>query len=63
MKSRGSQRGSAGTKVTSHTPLKRFGAANELLGAVCWLLGDERAGFVTGVTLPVDGGFSASAGI
>lgn len=52
-----------GQNVMSHTPLKRFGEAHELLGAVCWLLDDERAGFVTGVTLPVDGGFMASAGI
>jgi NAD(P)-dependent dehydrogenase (short-subunit alcohol dehydrogenase family) len=51
-----------GQNVMSHTPLKRFGEANELLGAVCWLLDDERAGFVTGVTLPVDGGFLASTG-
>jgi hypothetical protein len=52
-----------GQNVMGHTPLKRFGEAGELLGAVCWLLDDERAGFVTGVTLPVDGGFLASAGI
>jgi NAD(P)-dependent dehydrogenase (short-subunit alcohol dehydrogenase family) len=52
-----------GQTVMAHTPLKRFGAAQELLGAVCWLLDDERAGFVTGVTLPVDGGFLASAGV
>ena len=52
-----------GQNVMGHTPLKRFGEADELLGAVCWLLDDERAGFVTGVTLPVDGGFLASAGI
>ena len=52
-----------GQNVMGHTPLKRFGEANELLGAVCWLLDDERAGFVTGVTLPVDGGFLASSGI
>lgn len=52
-----------GQNVMSHTPLKRFGEAQELLGAVCWLLDDEKAGFVTGVTLPVDGGFLASSGI
>lgn len=52
-----------GQNVMDHTPLKRFGEAKELLGAVCWLLDDEWAGFVTGVTLPVDGGFLASAGI
>lgn len=52
-----------GQNVMSHTPLKRFGEAKELLGAVCWLLDDERAAFVTGVTIPVDGGFLASAGV
>lgn len=52
-----------GQNVMSHTPLKRFGEAKELLGAVSWLLDDEAAGFVTGVTLPVDGGFLASAGV
>jgi NAD(P)-dependent dehydrogenase (short-subunit alcohol dehydrogenase family) len=52
-----------GQTVMGHTPLKRFGEARELLGAVCWLLDDSQAGFVTGVTLPVDGGFLASAGV
>lgn len=52
-----------GQNVMGHTPLKRFGEADELLGAVCWLLDDDRAGFVTGVTIPVDGGFLASSGI
>ncbi|MDO8542074.1 MAG: SDR family oxidoreductase [Opitutaceae bacterium] len=52
-----------GQNVLAHTPLNRFGEARELLGAACWLLDDTRAGFVTGVTLPVDGGFLASSGI
>lgn len=52
-----------GQNVMAHTPLKRFGEAQELLGAVNWLLDDEKAGFVTGVTLPVDGGFQAATGI
>lgn len=52
-----------GESVMRHTPMRRFGEAGELLGAVCWLLDDRRAGFVTGVTLPVDGGFLASSGI
>ncbi|MEJ1973375.1 MAG: SDR family NAD(P)-dependent oxidoreductase [Lacunisphaera sp.] len=52
-----------GEKVMNHTPIKRFGAARELLGCVCWLLDDEQAGFVTGTTVPVDGGFLASAGV
>ena len=52
-----------GLNVMAHTPLKRFGEADELLGTVCWLLDDHRAAFVTGVTIPVDGGFLAAAGI
>lgn len=52
-----------GRTVMAHTPMKRFGEAADLLGAVCWLLDDTRAGFVTGVTLPIDGGFQASAGV
>lgn len=52
-----------GQNVMGHTPLKRFGDAKELLGCVCWLLDDEKAGFVTGATIPVDGGFLASSGV
>jgi len=52
-----------GQNVMGHTPLKRFGEAKELLGCVCWLLDDENAGFVTGATIPVDGGFLASSGV
>ena len=49
--------------IMGHTPLKRFGEAPELIGAMNWLINDEAAGFVTGITLPVDGGFLASAGV
>ena len=52
-----------GQQVIAHTPAGRFGEAPELLGCVEWLLDDERAGFVTGITVPVDGGFLASAGV
>ncbi|MBI5684889.1 MAG: SDR family oxidoreductase [Verrucomicrobia bacterium] len=52
-----------GQNVMAHTPMKRFGEAQDLLGTVCWLLDDERAAFVTGVTIAVDGGFSASSGV
>lgn len=52
-----------GQNVMAHTPMKRFGEAHELLGCVCWLLDDERAGFVTGVTVPVDGGFLSVSGV
>jgi NAD(P)-dependent dehydrogenase (short-subunit alcohol dehydrogenase family) len=52
-----------GEKVMGHTPLRRFGEPADLLGAVLWLLDDGRAAFVTGTTIPVDGGFLASAGV
>lgn len=52
-----------GQNVMAHTPMKRFGEAQDLLGAVCWLLNDEQAGFVTGITVPVDGGFLATSGV
>lgn len=52
-----------GENVMHHTPMKRFGEAADLLGCVEWLLDDTRAGFVTGVTVPVDGGFTADSGI
>jgi NAD(P)-dependent dehydrogenase (short-subunit alcohol dehydrogenase family) len=52
-----------GENVMRHTPLGTFGEAHALLGCVCWLLNDEQAAFVTGVTVPVDGGFLASSGV
>ena len=52
-----------GEQVMAHTPARRFGEAKELLGCAEWLLDDEKSGFVTGVTVPVDGGFLASAGV
>jgi NAD(P)-dependent dehydrogenase (short-subunit alcohol dehydrogenase family) len=52
-----------GQNVMHHTPIKRFGEADELFGAVRWLLDDSAAGFVTGITVPVDGGFLAHSGV
>lgn len=52
-----------GENIMNHTPMERFGEPKELLGSVMWLLDDEKAGFVTGITVPVDGGFLASSGI
>ena len=43
--------------------MKRFGEPEELVGAVKFLIDDEKAGFVTGVVLPIDGGFSAYSGV
>jgi len=52
-----------GKNVMQHTPMGRFGEAEELLGCVEWLLSDKAAGFVTGITVPVDGGFLSSTGV
>ena len=52
-----------GEQVIHHTPMGRFGEADELLGCVNWLLDDEKSGFVTGITVPVDGGFLSNAGV
>ncbi len=49
--------------VLGHTPMKRFGEASELIGCMNWLINDEFAGFVTGIIVPVDGGFLANSGI
>ena len=51
-----------GQKVISHTPMGRLGNPEDLLGCVLWLL-SPAASFVTGITVPVDGGFSAYAGV
>lgn len=50
-------------KILAATPMERFGEAKELNGALLFLLNNEAAGFITGVVLPVDGGFSAYSGV
>lgn len=50
-------------KIISATPMGRFGQPEELAGAVLFLLNNEAAGFITGVCIPVDGGFSAYSGV
>ena len=52
-----------GEQVMHHTPMGRFGEAQDLLGCVNWLLDDSVSSFVTGITVPVDGGFLSSAGV
>lgn len=52
-----------GQNVMRHTPQKRFGEVEDLLGCVEWLLNDDLSSFVTGITVPVDGGFLSSSGI
>jgi NAD(P)-dependent dehydrogenase (short-subunit alcohol dehydrogenase family) len=51
-----------GKKILDHTPMARFGAPEDLLGAVLWLL-SPASKFVTGIVLPIDGGFSAYSGV
>jgi len=51
-----------GKKIMDHTPMGRFGKPEDLLGAVLWLL-SPASEFVTGIVLPVDGGFSAYSGV
>ena len=50
-------------KILAATPMGRFGRPEELIGAVLFLLDDKAASFVTGVVLPIDGGFSAYSGV
>jgi len=49
--------------ILGHTPLGRYGEPADLIGALLWLVSDQAAGFVTGVIVPVDGGFSAFSGV
>ena len=51
-----------GQSIISHTPMARFGEPVDLFGAVLWLLSPASA-FVTGVIVPIDGGFSAYSGV
>lgn len=50
-------------KIISATPMERFGEPSELLGSVLFLLSEEAASFITGVVLPIDGGFSSYSGV
>src|SRR5258706_2727465 len=51
-----------GKSVISHTPMNRFGTPEDLIAATMWLI-SPAAAFVTGVVIPVDGGFSAFSGV
>ncbi len=50
-------------KVIAQTPMRRFGEAGELIGALLWLVEPKASGFVTGSIIAVDGGFSAYSGV
>lgn len=51
-----------GQSIVAHTPMRRFGEPDELIGTLLWLVSDA-ARFVTGIVVPVDGGFSAASGV
>jgi NAD(P)-dependent dehydrogenase (short-subunit alcohol dehydrogenase family) len=51
-----------GKTIISHTPMGRFGKPSDLLGTVMWLLSPASA-FITGIVVPIDGGFSAFSGV
>ena len=50
-------------KILAGTPQKKFGEVSDLIGTLLWLASDEASGFVTGVIVPVDGGFNAYSGV
>ena len=50
-------------KILAGTPQKKFGEVSDLIGTLLWLASDEASGFVTGVIIPVDGGFNAYSGV
>jgi NAD(P)-dependent dehydrogenase (short-subunit alcohol dehydrogenase family) len=51
-----------GKRIIAHTPMGRFGQPEDLLGTVLWLL-SPASSFVTGIVVPIDGGFSAFSGV
>lgn len=50
-------------KIMNSTPMRRFGEPEELIGTLLWLIDPNQSAFVTGVVIPVDGGFSAYQGV
>ncbi len=50
-------------KIISHTPMRRFGTPEDLSGSLLFFCDEQYSGFITGVILPVDGGFSAYSGV
>ncbi|PTX61838.1 NAD(P)-dependent dehydrogenase (short-subunit alcohol dehydrogenase family) [Melghirimyces profundicolus] len=50
-------------KILGQTPMNRFGQPDELIGTLLWMVDEKASGFVTGIVVPVDGGFSAYSGV
>jgi NAD(P)-dependent dehydrogenase (short-subunit alcohol dehydrogenase family) len=51
-----------GQTIVNHTPMKRFGEPDDLVGVTVWLA-SPASKFVTGIVVPVDGGFAAFGGV
>lgn len=51
-----------GQTIINNTPMKRFGKPEELVSTILWLC-DDKSSFVTGIVVPIDGGFSAFSGV
>jgi NAD(P)-dependent dehydrogenase (short-subunit alcohol dehydrogenase family) len=51
-----------GQAILNHTPMGRFGKQEDLIGTLLWLVSPAST-FVTGIVIPVDGGFSAFSGV
>ncbi len=52
-----------GQDVIDHTPMGKFGSASDMCGTIRWLIDDRASSFVTGITVPVDGGFLTLSGV
>lgn len=50
-------------KILAHTPMRRLGDPDDLLGTLLWLIDENSSRFVTGISVPVDGGFMAYSGV
>ena len=50
-------------KVIAHTPMRRMGTPEDLLGTLIWMADEKQSGFVTGVVIAIDGGFMAYSGV
>ncbi|MCJ7650354.1 MAG: SDR family oxidoreductase [Candidatus Lokiarchaeota archaeon] len=50
-------------KILDHTPMGRFGQPDDLIGTLLWLIDEKASGFVNGIVIPIDGGFSAYSGV
>jgi NAD(P)-dependent dehydrogenase (short-subunit alcohol dehydrogenase family) len=51
-----------GQAIIAHTPMRRFGIPEDLMSTVIWLL-SPASSFITGIVIPIDGGFSAFCGV